>query len=366
MSLNYELDRATVNTIDELKQYIKLSKKEEALLKKVVKEHPMRISGYYLSLIDKDDPDDPIRRMIVPSIEELNLSGYYDTSGEAENTKMIGLQHKYPQTALILSTNRCAAYCRYCFRKRLVGLSSREIIQNFSSAVDYIKKHKEISNVLISGGDPLTLPTEIIRKFLKMLSDIDHLYFIRFGTKIPVTLPERILTDDELLSLFKEYSVPNRRIYIVTQFNHPREITEESVSAIDKLLKSNVLVNNQSVLLKGVNDDPEILAELMNRLVSIGVSPYYVFQCRPVKRITHFQVPLAEGYRIIKETKKMLDGFGKRFRYVMSHKTGKIEIVGVIDDKMYFKYHQAKDPEDRGKFFKKMIRKDARWFDDLL
>lgn len=364
MSLEYILGQ-TVETIDNLEHYIKLSNKEKKTLEKVVEKHPMRISRYYLSLIDKDDPNDPIRRMIVPSVEELDSSGYYDTSGEAENTKMVGLQHKYPQTALILSTNRCAAYCRYCFRKRLVGLSDKEIIQNFSDAVDYIKKHEEISNVLISGGDPLTLPTKIIRKFLEMLSEIDHLYFIRFGTKIPVTLPKRISTDDELLSVFKEFSVPNRRIYIVTQFNHPKEITEESTSAINLLLESNVLVNNQSVLLKGVNDDPEILAELMNRLVSIGVSPYYVFQCRPVKRVTHFQVPLIKGYQIVKETKKRLDGFGKRFRYVMSHKTGKIEIVGMIDDNMYFKYHQAKDPNNRGKFFKKKVTKDARWFDDL-
>jgi len=247
----------------------------------------------------------------------------------------------------------------------LVGLSSREVIQNFRDAVNYIKEHEEISNVLISGGDPLTLSTKMIRKFLEMLSEIDHLCFIRFGTKIPVSLPERILTDEELLSIFKEFSVPNRRIYIVTQFNHPREITEEAISAIDLLLKSNVLVNNQTVLLKGVNDDPEILAELMNQLVSIGVSPYYVFQCRPVKRVTHFQVPLIKGYRIIKETKNMLDGFGKRFRYIMSHKTGKIEIVGMIDNEIYFKYHQARDPRDRGKVFKKRIIKDATWIDDF-
>lgn len=364
MSLDYMLDQ-TIDTVEELDRYIKLSKEEKKSLKKVIAKHPMSISRYYLSLINKDDPNDPIRRMIIPSVEELDPSGYYDTSGEADNTKMIGLQHKYPQTALILSTNKCAAYCRYCFRKRMVGLSGREIIQNFSDAADYIKKHKEISNVLISGGDPLTLPTDIIRKFLEMLSEIDHLYFIRFGTKIPVTLPERISTDDELLSVFKEFSVPNRRIYIVTQFNHPNEITEESISTIDLLLRSNVLVNNQSVLLNGVNDNPDVLAELMKRLVSIGVSPYYVFQCRPVKRVTHFQVPLIKGYRIIKETKNRLDGFGKRFRYVMSHKTGKIEIVGMIDDDMYFKYHQAKDPKDRGKFFKKKITKDARWFDDL-
>ncbi len=173
---------------------------------------------------------------------------------------MPGLQHKYSQTALILATNKCGMFCRHCFRKRLVGLQSEDILFRFVSAVNYIKKHKEINNVLITGEDPFVLPTKLIVKFLEKLSDIDHIDFIRFGTRIPVTFPNRILKDDKLLEGLKKYSLPNRRIY--THFNHPKEITKESTEAINRLLKSNIIVNNQSVLLKGVNDDSEILGEL--------------------------------------------------------------------------------------------------------
>ncbi|MBC8525346.1 MAG: KamA family radical SAM protein [Candidatus Cloacimonetes bacterium] len=355
-----------ITSIEQLKEYIQLSQKEVKQLKKVVERHPMRVSKYYLSLIDWDDPYDPLKKMVIPSIEELNLSGSYDTSGEQENTKLIGLQHKYSQTALILVTNRCASYCRFCFRKRMIGLPSEEILHKFSIAVKYIEEHKEINNVLISGGDPFVLSTRIIAKFLEKLSYIPHLNFIRFGSKVPVYLPNRIIEDEELGKLFKKYSLPDRRIYVVTQIDHPREITTQSIFAINKLLKSGVILNNQTVLMKGVNDDPNILAELQNRLVSIGINPYYVFQCRPVKRVKQFfQVPLYKGYEIVEQAKRKLNGHSKRFRYVMSHRTGKIEIVGIVGDEIYFKYHQAKDPRNYGKFFKRRLNKTAGWLDEL-
>jgi len=326
----------------------------------------MRITRYYMSLIDWSDPDDPIRKMIVPSVGELNLSGSYDTSGEQESTKMPGLQHKYSQTALILATNRCASYCRYCFRKRLVGLPTKETLRRADNAIEYIMEHKEINNVLITGGDPFVLQTKVIGKLLDKLSTISHLDFIRFGTKVPVTFPDRILEDNELLTLLGSNSLKNRRIYVVTQFNHPREITRKSSDAVDLLLRSGVIVNNQTVLLKGVNDDPKILAELQNKLVSIGVNPYYVFQCRPVKRIKkNFQIPLYKGYEIVEDAKKRLNGHSKRFKYIMSHRTGKIEIVGIMGDYIYFKYHQAKVPKNMGKLFRKKINKTAGWLDDL-
>lgn len=358
--------KENITTIEQLKKYIKLTPKEEKKLQKVIKVHPMSITKYYLSLINKKDKNDPIRKMVVPSPEELVLSGSYDTSGERENTKIIGLQHKYSQTALILSTNRCAAYCRFCFRKRLVGLPNKEVIRRFNNAVNYIKDHKEINNVLISGGDPLVLPTELIEKFLKALSKISHLDFIRLCSKVPVTFPDRILDDKALLDLLKKYSVKNKRTYVVTHFNHPREITKKSINAINKLIKSNIIINNQTVLLKEVNDDPDTLAELQNKLVGIGVNPYYVFQCRPVKRVkNNFQVPLYKGYEIVEKAKKKLDGHSKSFKYVMSHRTGKIEIVGIIGDEIYLKYNQAKNPKNIGKFFKRKLNKTAGWFDDL-
>lgn len=359
--------KKNIRTIDQLKKHVKLAKKEEAVLRKVIGIHPMNITRYYLSLINKKDPADPIKNMIIPSKDELNLEGVYDTSGEKESTKAVGLQHKYNETALILSTNRCAAYCRFCFRKRLVGLSEAEILERFDDAINYIQEHKEIDNVLISGGDPLILPSRVLRQFLEKLSEIKHLKFIRFGSRVPVTFPDRILMDDSLPALFKEYSKKNRRLYVVTHFNHPNEITRKSIETVNKLINANVIVNNQTVLLKGVNDNPETLAELMKNLVSIGVNPYYLFQCRPVKRVVHhFRVPFFEGCRIVDNARKKLDGHSKRFKFIMSHRSGKIEILGIKGKYLFFKQHEARNPELVGKMFKRKIDKTSGWLDHSL
>lgn len=355
----------SICTVEQLANYVDLSPNEEEQLQQVVQVHPMRVSPYYMSLINWNDPHDPIRKMAVPSLEEKNLEGWYDTSGEAENTKMPGLQHKYSETALILATNRCATYCRYCFRKRLVGLPTDEIIKRFEDAAEYIEKHSEINNVLISGGDPLVLNNEVIGRFLETLTAIDHLSFIRFGSRTPVTLPSR-LRDPELLGLFKKYSQMDKRLYVVTQFNHPREITPQSVSAVSNLINAGVMLSNQTVLLRGVNDNPDTLASLMNTLVSIGVTPYYVFQCRPVKRVKRqFQVPICEGVKIVEKAKADCNGHSKRFKYVMSHKTGKVEILGIINGEVYFKYHEAKNRENLGVMFKRRVDENAGWLDDF-
>jgi len=360
-----EIREDSICTVEQLKDYIALSKKEGEQLKRVIQIHPMRVTPYYLSLIDWDNPHDPIRKMAVPSMHELNLQGSYDTSGEAENTKLRGLQHKYRETALVLATNRCATYCRYCFRKRLVGLPNTEVVEHFNEAANYIRQHQEINNVLISGGDPLVLPTQVIEHFLTTLSDIPHLDFIRFGSKTPVTLPSRF-EDEGLLNVLEEYSHSSRRLYVVTQFNHPKEITKHSIKAVDNLIKSGVIVNNQTVLLKGVNDEPATLTELQNRLVGIGVNPYYVFQCRPVKRVKrHFQVPICKGADIVEKAKVKCNGHSKRFRYIMSHKSGKIEILGKIEDEIYFKYHQAKNRKNLGKIFSRKLDEKAGWLDDF-
>jgi lysine 2,3-aminomutase len=298
-------------------------------------------------------------------LNAISIQGSYDTSGEAENTKMPGLQHKYQKTALILATNKCAMYCRHCFRKRLVGLQTKETIERFEDAADYIKQHENINNVLVTGGDPLVLENRVIEKLLLILSEIPQIKFIRFGSRAPVTFPSRF-NDEELLRILSRESRPDRRIYVVTQFNHPNEITKQSINAVDNLIKAGVIVNNQTVLLKGVNDNPQTLAELLNGLVSIGVNPYYVFQCRPVKRVKkHFQVPLCRGIEIVEEAKKHCNGHSKRFRYIMSHRTGKIEILGIFNDEIYFKYHQAKNRNKIGKIFTRPFSENASWLDDL-
>ncbi|MBW1847408.1 MAG: KamA family radical SAM protein [Deltaproteobacteria bacterium] len=365
MSWTEEL-KNNIETIDQLKEYVDIPHDQEKRLKRVIDVHPMSITRYYASLINKNDPNDPIREMIVPSTAELDLSGTYDTSGEKFNTVLTGVQHKYKQTALILSTNRCTAYCRFCFRKRLVGKPSHEIIEQFKEAVKYVSDHEEITNVLISGGDPFILDTKIIKFFLDELADIDHLDFIRFGTRVPVVFPQRIIEDDVLVRMLSEYSEKQRQIFIVTHFNHPNELTAEAKTAVLTLRKAGLVINNQTVLFKGVNSNPETLAELMHKLLRMGINPYYVFQCRPVKRVKkHFQIPLVQAVEIVEKARSYLDGHGKRFRFIMSHKTGKIEIIGIIGDKIYLKYHQAKDPKNMGRFFKRKINPHAGWLDEL-
>jgi len=355
-----------VSTLEELKEYISLDAAEEEKLQKVIDRHPMSIPRYYLSLIDPNDPNDPIRRMAVPSVDELDPDGSYDTSGERISTKLPGLQHKYKNTVLLLTSHVCAMYCRHCFRKRMVGLANDEIMSRFHEAYEYIAGHREVNNVLISGGDSLVLPTHVLGYFLDELSKLEHLDYIRFGSRMVVTYPDRILKDPELLELFRTYSKKDRRIYLHTQFNHPREITAQATEAVHRALKSGVVVNNQSVLLRNVNDTPEVLADLQRNLVRIGINPYYIFQCRPVKRVkNHFQVPLAEGYRTVAKAMGMLDGLSKRFRYAMSHESGKVEILGILGDEMFFKHQQARDPEDASKFFKRRLNESAGWLDEL-
>lgn len=335
-------------------------------LSQILERFPMSVPEYYLSLIDFSDPDDPIRRMCLPSLAEMNMTGSFDTSGEGSNTVLTGTQHKYSQTALVLSTNNCAMYCRHCFRKRLVGLTNEEVLRRFEESMKYISSHTEISNVLVSGGDSFMLDNASIKRYLDALSRMDHLDFIRFGTRTPVVLPARVYEDGELLELLEEYN-RKKHIIIVTQFNHPRELTEESKKAVDALNERGLEVKNQTVLLRGVNDGPDTLSELMRGLTRFGGAPYYVFQCRPVSGVgTQFQVPLLEGFKIVDQAKGKLGGPAKCFRYAMSHETGKIEILGLMPDgKMLFKYHQAKYPEDSARIFTAEVSPDQAWLDSV-
>ena len=359
----------TVTTVEEMSEYVNLTEKEKLQLNEIAKIHPIRVTRHVMDLMDSDDPSDPIRRMYLPNIDELDLSGDYDTSGEAENTKAKGLQHKYEPTVLLLSTNICAIYCRYCFRKRMVGLTNAEVLCNFDDALDYIAAHREINNILITGGDSLMLSTDIIESFLRKISKIQHIRFIRFGTKTPTSLPKRILDDKKLLDIFARHnSDPSKpRIYVVTHINHPKEIVSETIEAVRRLSLAGVAVSCQTVLLKGINDDPDVMADLMNDLVSAGIAPYYVFQCRPVKRVQKsFQIPIAEGIGIIEEAKRHLSGMAKRFKYVMSHPIGKIEIVGLADSRIIFKIHDAKYIEQTGTVFMRPLSEVAEWLPDDL
>ncbi|MDD6211990.1 MAG: KamA family radical SAM protein [Clostridiales bacterium] len=359
--------RKSIRTAEQLAPILNLSSEEEAACAKVIEKYPMMITPYYFSLIDPKDPNDPIARMCIPSFQEFDDGGSPDTSGEETNTKQDGLQHKYKETVLLLSTNRCAMYCRHCFRKRMVGLSKEALNQRVDEAVAYIRAHPEVNNVLISGGDAFLNTNDIIERYLKEMTSLPQLNYIRFGTRVPITLPERIYDDPEFLQIFSAYA-KKKSIYIVTQFNHPREITEDSIRALQCMMERGVQIRNQTVLLKGVNDDPDVLAALLSHLTQIGVVPYYLFQCRPVTGVKgQFQIPIQEGIRIVDQAKSMQNGFGKAVRFALSHPEGKIEILGMDEDGYtLFKFHQSKLPENQCRIFRRKLTEEDTWLDDSL
>ncbi|XPV77548.1 MAG: KamA family radical SAM protein [Desulfovibrio sp.] len=340
-----ELSNNVVN-IDQLKKYASILPDEEKNLRDVVKVHPINIPRYYLNLIDKDDPNDPIRRMCFPDAEELIVAGAMgettkDPYGDDKHDKGNGVLHKYDYTALVVATEFCAMYCRHCFRKRMVGRSTDKTLKNFAKATEYIADHPEISNVIISGGDPFMLPTSALRKMIMPLTDIDHVDFIRIGTRTPATYPVRLM-DDELISLLKEFN-SKKALYIPTHFNHIKEITPTSTEAVNRLRQVGITVNNQAVLLRGVNDTAEDIQALMNGLLRIGVNPYYLYQCMPVSRVRHhFQIPLKEGIEMVDKARQNLDGYGKRFKFIIGHDVGKLEICGMIDGKILLKQIHAR------------------------
>ena len=360
-----KLLQESIRDVEGLRKVLPMNDEETEQMTRIIEKYPLCINPYYLGLINREDPKDPIRKMCVPDIHEFSEGGLKDTSGEAQNTVIQGMQHKYKQTVLILSTNQCAMYCRHCFRKRMVGASSDEIAGQLPAMADYVRSHKEINNVLISGGDAFLNSNATILKYLQYFSDIPSLDFIRFGTRIPVVLPQRVHEDHELLEMLRSFN-QKKQIIIVTQFNHPRELTPEALQAIQDLQDVGCILRNQTVLLKGVNDDPEVLGSLMNRLVSCGVIPYYIFQCRPVQGVQNqFQVPFVRGIEIVEAAKKLMNGQAKSVRFAMSHPTGKIEILGKTgENEMIFKYHQAKHETDAGRVFIRPVSADQCWLPD--
>ena len=366
MSTLSDLEKECICDAAGLASRLSLSDTEKERIGEIIRRYPLKVTPYYLGLIDEKDPQDPIRKLCIPDYSEYTDDGEEDTSGEASNTVVKGMQHKYSQTVLILSTNKCASYCRHCFRKRLVGLSDDEIATHLGEMAEYIRLHPEITNVLISGGDAFLNSNNRIKEYLDTFIDLDQLDLIRFGTRTPVVLPQRITTDSELQDILKEYNC-KKQLYVVTQFNHPNEITEEAVEAVRILLKAGIVVKNQTVLLNDINDDPAILSALFRRLTACGVVPYYIFQCRPVRGVLHnFQVPLRKGIRIIEKAMRMQNGQGKCLRYVMSHSYGKIEIIGEMEGKsMLFKYHQAKNSEKSGKIFVKDVEDGQSWLESV-
>lgn len=297
--------RHRITSVTALANLIPLSKDEQTQLKLVSARYPFSITPYYLSLIDINDSDDPIRKQAIPSFQEIALSdrGFEDPLAEARDSVVPGLVHRYPDRVLMVLTNICPVLCRHCTRKREWhdGNWIRKPTE-IKTMLDYIRKHREIRDVIISGGDPLSLSTPRLENVIAGLREIKHVEIIRLGTRCPVVLPQRI--DDELCTMLSKYGP----IWLNTQFNHPKEITSESATACDRLLRAGVPVSNQSVLLKGINDTVETQMKLCHNLLKIKARPYYLFQCDEVKGVEHLRTPVETGLMIIEKMRGHTSG----------------------------------------------------------
>ncbi len=288
----------SIKSVDDLSKHLPLLSPKEDLAK-VTDAYHMRISQYYLSLIQNPtDPRDPIRMQCVPSMDEITVQEQerVDPLGEESMSPIPCLVHRYPDRVLLLVTDRCFMYCRHCTRKRLwknkfTGLSVRDI----EMAVHYLCQNKQIREVVVSGGDPLVLSSSKLDFILSSLSRVENIEVIRIGTRAPVVMPQRV--DETLCQVLSKY--PN--LWINVQFNHPREITPQSTEACRKLQACGIPMSNQSVLLRGINDTPEIMKQLCQKLQSIRVRPYYLYQCDPVVGATHFRTSIWEGIEIIEK-----------------------------------------------------------------
>ena len=372
----YEVDwkdelKNNITSVDGLEEYISLNTQEAKDIREVADRHPMNIPRYYLELINPNDPDDPIRKLAIPSTDELILAGSMgettgDPYGDDKHDKGNGILHKYPYTALVVATEYCSMYCRHCFRKRMVGLPNDQTVKSFQEAAKYIAEHKEIKNVVMSGGDPLLLPTEALRKMLDALRGIEHLNYIRIGSRAPVVFPIRLF-DDELIDLLTDFN-RDKPLYVPTHFNHPNEITPVAKEAVQRLRSAGVTVNNQAVLLRGVNDTVEMLTKLMDGLLQIGVNPYYLYQCMPVERVRHhFQVPIKQGVDLVDDARRKMDGYAKRFKFIIGHDIGKLEICGRVDDKLILKQLHARPghQEESSRILVRQLNDNGGWLDDL-
>lgn len=276
---------------------ISFSEKQREEIQKTIDRFPMSITPYYLSLIDNTDPShDPIFKQAIPSTGELIIENYdlHDPLSEEMDSPCPLITHRYPDRILFLISNSCAMYCRHCTRKRKVGkIDLAPSKEDFDSAFAYIETHQEIRDVLLSGGDPLMLSDSQLDMILSRLRRIPHIEIIRIGTRVPVVLPYRIT--EELVQILKKY----HPLWINTHFNHPHEFTEASCEALSKLADGGIPLGNQSVLLAGVNDCPNIMRKLVHELVKNRVRPYYLFQCDLAEGLAHFRTPVGKGIEII-------------------------------------------------------------------
>ncbi|MBP1693814.1 MAG: kamA [Chloroflexi bacterium] len=294
-----------INTVEEFEKVIPLTEGERKALR-ATDLFRVDITPYFISLIDPNDPDDPIRKQVVPTDEEMVpfTAMMEDSLAEDRHSPVPGLVHRYPDRVLMLVTTQCASYCRYCTRSRMVGDPSATFSRaEFEMQLEYIKNTPQVRDVLLSGGDPLVLAPKILEEILQRLREIEHVEIVRIGSRVPVFLPMRVT--DELCDMLQKY----HPLWLNIHVNHPNEISRELADATDRLSRAGIPLGNQSVLLAGVNDNVHIQRQLVQELVRIRVRPYYLYQCDLVEGAGHFRTPVAKGIEILEGLRGHTSGY---------------------------------------------------------
>ncbi len=298
--------RNRITDVETLSRIINLTEEERESIGKVLNKFRMGITPYYASLMDLEDPQDPIRKQAVPSIMETHKSSadLLDPLAENEDSPVPGLTHRYPDRVLFLITDQCAMYCRHCTRRRFAGQRDSEAPKDrIDRGIEYIKNTPQVRDVLLSGGDAFLVSDSKLEYIISRLREIPHVEIIRIGTRTPVVMPMRIT--DNLVNMLKKY----HPIWLNTHFNHPREVTPEAAEACRKLADAGIPLGNQSVLLRGINDCPNIMKELVHKLVKIRVRPYYIYQCDLSTGIEHFRTKVSKGIEIIEALRGHTSGY---------------------------------------------------------
>ena len=343
--------RNRIQTLEQLEKRLSLIGEERAGTILAGKKLALGITPHFFSLIDPQDPDCPIRRQVVPRIEEASRAPdeMVDPCGEDSHMPVPGLVHRYPDRVLLLVTDRCASYCRYCTRSRVVsGAGEQELTVDLEGAFRYLENHPEVRDVLLSGGDPLLLSDAKLNAILTRLRSISSIEFIRIGTRIPIFLPQRITP--ELVAMLKQH----HPLWMSIHSNHPKELSYEVREALGRLADAGIPLGNQSVLLKGVNDRSEILKDLFHKLLLCRVRPYYLYQCDLITGSAHLRTTIREGQEIMEQLRGYTTGYAVP-TYVVDGPGGggKIPIgpgyiVGMADDRVILKNYKGdvyEDPE---------------------
>ena len=295
-----------VTNLSQLESHLNLSNKERNGVILSGDKLSLSITPHFFNLIDANNPDCPIRKQVIPTVDEISVGSeeMSDPCGEDSHMPVPGLVHRYPDRVLFLLTDRCASYCRYCTRSRVVsGAGENNLKTNFEDAFQYLENNKSIRDVLFSGGDPLLYADNKLEKIIKRIRSIKHIEFIRIGSRIPIFLPQRITPN--LCNMLKKY----HPLWMSVHTNHPKELTSEVKQALERLANSGIPLGNQSVLLKGVNDDISTMKSLVHKLLQCRVRPYYLYQCDLIEGSSHLRTSASKGIEIIEGLRGHTSGY---------------------------------------------------------